>query len=89
MKRKAGQPPSSDFFRFRACAVSLLAPASQVEGPPDFGPVGGAELRSDVTNVVVAPVGSVEINPEEAGHGSPKSGCLCIMSTSLQTCSMP
>lgn len=41
-------------------------PASQVEGPPDFG----AELRSDVSNVVVAPVVSIEINPEEARHGS-------------------
>lgn len=41
-------------------------PASQVEGPPDFG----AELRSDVANVVVAPDGSIEINPEEARHGS-------------------
>jgi len=37
----------------------------EVEGPPDFAPVGGAELRSDVTNIVVAPVGSIEINPEE------------------------
>lgn len=45
-------------------------PTSQVEGPPDFAPVGGADLRSDVTNVVVAPVGSIEINPEEARHGS-------------------
>jgi len=33
----------------------------EVEGPPDFG----AELRSDVSNVVVAPVVSIEINPEE------------------------
>lgn len=57
MTREEQQPPSSP-------------PASQVEGPPDFAPVGGAELRSDVTNIVVAPVGSIEINPEEARHGS-------------------
>ena len=59
-----GLTPKSLTYDKRGTTTSM--PASQVEGPPDFG----AELRSDVANVVVAPVGSIEINPEEARHGS-------------------